>query len=65
MLFEYTLAVDDIDVTSGGVGGGNVITISGFGFRNGILQWVTTQSSSSSQLSGEALVVSQEYHVLA
>ena len=33
MLFEYTLAVDDINVTSGGVGGGNVITISGFGFR--------------------------------
>ena len=33
MLFEYTLAVDNVDMASGGVGGGNMITISGFGFR--------------------------------
>ena len=33
MLFEYTLAVYNVDMASGGVGGGNMITISGFGFR--------------------------------
>ena len=63
MLFEYTLAVDDIDVTSGGVGGGNVITISGFGFRMApSVGNYTVEFFRSAFRRGYGF--SQEYHVL-